>query len=179
MFIRRRKKWQNELNKHPKQNAPQQVRAKPQRRPKELQNAAVEEAAVGVLDAAEGLEDLQAAGDVSAASRDLLAEGASDATLGADALRAAQRAERRSKRAAREGARDLAPGEELLTASEVMTIQSDIVREMSADDLEHGMKLAGIAGQLWATSNVLDTLDMPLFAEFLDDKGYELQNLAQ
>jgi hypothetical protein len=145
---------------------------------KKLQNAAVEEAVVGVLDTAEGLEDLEAAGDVSAASRDLLAEGASDATRGVDALKAAQRAERRSNRAAREGVRDLAQGEELLTAAEVLAIQSDIVREMSADDLEHGMKLAGIAGQLWAASNVLDTLDMPLFSEFLDDKGYELQDLA-
>ncbi|MGZ6368838.1 MAG: hypothetical protein ACXWPS_23135, partial [Ktedonobacteraceae bacterium] len=45
---------------------------------KELQNAAVEEAAIGVLDTEEGLEDLEAASDVSSASRDLLAEGASD-----------------------------------------------------------------------------------------------------
>ncbi len=49
---------------------------------------------------------------------------------------------------------------------------------MSAEDLDHGMKLASIAGQLWATSNVLETLDLPLFAEFLDDKGHELQELA-
>ena len=38
--------------------------------------------------------------------------------------------------------------------------------------------MQAIAGQLWAASNVLDTLDVPLFAEFLDDKGYELQDLA-
>ena len=49
---------------------------------------------------------------------------------------------------------------------------------MSADDLDHGMKLASIAGQLWAASNVLEMLDMPIFADFLDDKGQELQDLA-
>jgi hypothetical protein len=145
---------------------------------KELQNAAAEEAAVGALNTAEGVENLEAASDVSAASRDLLAEGARDATRGVDALKAAQRAEKRSKKAVRESARDLAEGEELLTASEELAIQSDIVREMSSDDLDHGMKLASIAGQLWATSNVLENLDMPLLASFLDDKGQELQDLA-
>ena len=145
---------------------------------KQLQNAAAEEATVGVLNTAEGVENLQAASDVSAASRDLLAEGASDATRGVDALKAARRAEKRSKKAAREGARDLAQGGELLSASEELAIQSDIVKEMSAEDLDHGMKLASIAGQLWATSNVLSTLDMPMFSDFLDDKGQELQDLA-
>ncbi len=145
---------------------------------KKLQNAATEEAALGVLDTAEGLEDLQAASDVSSASRDMLAEGASDATRGVDAMKASQRAEKRSKKAAREGVRDLAQGEELLSASEELEMQSDLVREISSDDLNHGMKLAAIAGQLWAASNVLETLDMPVFADFLDDKGYELQDLA-
>ena len=108
----------------------------------------------------------------------MLAEGASDATRGVDAMKAAQRAEKRSKRAAREGARDIVQGEELLGAFEELEIESDLVKEMSSDDLDHGMKLAAIAGQLWAASNVLETLDMPVFADFLDDKGYELQDLA-
>src|SRR6266550_1797237 len=145
---------------------------------KQLQNAAAEEAAVGVLNTAEGVENLQAASDVSAASRDLLAEGASDATRGVDALKAARRAEKRSKKAAREGARDLAQGGELLSASEELSIQSDIVREMSAEDLDHGMKLASIAGQLLAASNILSTLGLPLFSDFVDVKGQELQELA-
>jgi hypothetical protein len=49
---------------------------------------------------------------------------------------------------------------------------------MSADDLERGMKLASIAGQLLATSNVISTLGMPVIASFLEDKGEELQELA-
>ena len=177
-FHSKEKKMAERTKQAPKAKRTSTSKSKTTAAAKELQNAAAEEAAVGVLDAAEGLEDLQAASDVSAASRDLLAEGASDATRGVDALKAARRAEKRSKKAAREGVRDLAEGGELLSASEELTIQSDIVREMSAEDLDHGMKLAWIAGQLWATSNVLESLDMPMFADFLDDKGQELQDLA-
>lgn len=144
----------------------------------ELQNAAATEATIGVLNTAEGAANLQAASDVSSASRDLLAEGASDATRGVDALKASRRTARRSKKAAREGVRDVAQGSMLLSASEELDLESAIVSEMSADDLDHGMKLASIAGQLWAASNVLETLDMPMIADFLDDKGQELQDLA-
>ena len=143
-----------------------------------LKAAAATEATIGILDAAEGADDLQTASNVSAASRDLLAEGASDATRGVDALKAARRAGRRSKKAAREGVRDVAQGSELISASEELAIESALVSEMSADNLEQGMRLASIAGQLWAASNVLETLDMPLLSDFLDDKGQELQDLA-
>jgi hypothetical protein len=143
-----------------------------------LKDAAATEATLGILNAAEGAGDLQTASNVSAASRDLLAEGASDATRGVDAMKAARRAARRSKRAARKGVRDVAQGSGLLSASEELAFESEIVSELSADDLEHGMNLASIAGQLWAASNVLETLDMPMFSNFLDDKGQELQDLA-
>jgi hypothetical protein len=145
----------------------------------QLQNAATTEAAVGVLNTAEGAADLQAASDMSKASRDSLAKGASDATRGADALRAARRQARRGRKAAAEGERDVAQGSELLSASEELAIESAIVSEMSADDLDHGMKLASIAGQLWATSNVLSKFGLPLIADFLEDKGYDLQDLAE
>ena len=47
----------------------------------QLQDAATTMAAAGVLDAAEGAENLKAARDVSSASRDMLAGGASDGKL--------------------------------------------------------------------------------------------------
>lgn len=143
-----------------------------------LQDAAATEATIGILNAAQGADDLQAASNISAASRDLLAEGASDATRGVDALAAARRTAKRSKRAAREGIRDVAQGSELISASGEIALQSAIISEMSAEDLDHGMHLASIAGQLWAASQVMDVLDMPMFSDFLDDKGQDLQDLA-
>ncbi|TME00322.1 MAG: hypothetical protein E6I80_26275 [Chloroflexi bacterium] len=56
----------------------------------QLQGAATTMAAAGVLDAAGGAEQLQAASDVATASRVMLAEGASDATRGIDAANAAR-----------------------------------------------------------------------------------------
>jgi hypothetical protein len=115
---------------------------------------------------------------VATASRVLLAEGASDATRGIDAAKAAKRAAKRSKRAAAAGVRDVAQGADLLAASEDLAVQSAAVSAMSADDLNLGMKLASIAGQLLATGNVMATLGMPAFADFMVDKGEELQELA-
>ena len=40
------------------------------------------------------------------------------------------------------------------------------------------MKFASISGQLLAASNILSALGLPLFSDFLDDKGQELQELA-
>jgi hypothetical protein len=145
----------------------------------QLQNAATMEATVGALNTAEGAADLQAASDVSKASRDLLAKGASDATRGAEALKAGRRQARRSRKAAVESVRDVAQGSELLSASEELAMQSAIVSEMSADELDYGMKLASIAGQLWATSTVLSTFGVPLIADFMEKKGQELQDLAE
>jgi len=81
-------------------------------------------------------------------------------------------------KAAAAGVRDVEQGAELLAASEDLAVQSAVVSELSADDLNRGMKLASIAGQLQATSNVMATLGMPVFADFLEDKGEELQDLA-
>src|SRR5216117_2607904 len=116
IFIRRGKKMAERTKQATKAKRTSPNKSKTRTAAKQLQNAAAEEAAVGVLNTAEGVENLQAASNVSAASRDLLAEGASDATRGIDAMKAAGRAEKRSKKAAREGARDLAQGGELLSA---------------------------------------------------------------
>ena len=53
-----------------------------------------------------------------------------------------------------------------------------IVGLMSRGDLEHGMELARLAGELAAVGDVVDLLDMPVLAEFLGERGMHLQEIA-
>jgi hypothetical protein len=63
-------------------------------------------------------------------------------------------------------------------ASDDLSVMSAIVAGMSADDLEEGMELAGISGQLVAASDVLEELDMPILSAFLYDRGEWLREIA-
>jgi hypothetical protein len=65
----------------------------------------------------------------------------------------------------------------LSTAGEITTV-SDVVRALSAGDLQHGLSLAGIAGQLATVSGVLDTLQMPVLSTFLGVASGQLRDLA-
>jgi hypothetical protein len=52
------------------------------------------------------------------------------------------------------------------------------VRALSASDMQHGLSLAGIAGQLATVSDVMDSLQMPVLSAFLDDTSGQLRDLA-
>jgi hypothetical protein len=49
---------------------------------------------------------------------------------------------------------------------------------MSQADLEESMHLAAIAGQMQAVSSIADIMGMPLMSLFLEDKSFELQDIA-
>ena len=49
---------------------------------------------------------------------------------------------------------------------------------MSREELERGLELARLAGELWTVSDVVGVLDMPVLAEFLEDRGLRLQQIA-
>ena len=53
-----------------------------------------------------------------------------------------------------------------------------IVSLMSKEELERGLELGRLAGELWTVSDVVDMLDMPVLAEFLDERGMRLQEIA-
>jgi len=53
-----------------------------------------------------------------------------------------------------------------------------IVKLMSKEELERGLELARIAGELWTVSDVASVLDMPVVAEFLEERGMRLQEIA-
>jgi hypothetical protein len=115
---------------------------------------------------------------MSTASRVMLAEGASDATRGIDAANAARLADRLGEAVATAGARDMSQAADLLAESEDLAVQSAIVSAMSVADLDRGMELASVAGQLEAASDMMGTLGMPVLAAFLDAKGEQVKRLA-
>jgi hypothetical protein len=49
---------------------------------------------------------------------------------------------------------------------------------MSAADLERGLKIARIAGELRAVSDVIDLLKLPVLSAFLQSRGEELRLTA-
>jgi hypothetical protein len=53
-----------------------------------------------------------------------------------------------------------------------------IVKMMSKEELERGLELARLAGELWTVSDVVGALDMPVLADFLEDRGLRLQEIA-
>ena len=49
---------------------------------------------------------------------------------------------------------------------------------MSKEELERGLELARLAGELWTVSDVVGVLEMPVLAEFLEERGPRLQDIA-
>ncbi len=76
------------------------------------------------------------------------------------------------------GVHDLAQITDILTASEDAEAMSAVVGLMSADDLERGLELARMAGEMWAVSDVVALLDMPVLADVLESRGENLQQIA-
>ena len=66
----------------------------------------------------------------------------------------------------------------MLAASDDIAVQSALVGSMSQADLDTSMHLASIAGQLQAVSNVTEILGLPRISFFLEDKAFELQEVA-
>jgi hypothetical protein len=53
-----------------------------------------------------------------------------------------------------------------------------IVTLMSRDELDRGMELARMAGEMWTVSDIADLLDMPILADFLEERSVRLQEIA-
>jgi hypothetical protein len=66
----------------------------------------------------------------------------------------------------------------MIAASDDIEALSAVVGLMSDDDLDRGMELARMAGELWTVSDVVALLDMPVLAAFLEQRGEWLQEIA-
>ena len=57
-----------------------------------------------------------------------------------------------------------------LTPDDVNTL-SAMVGLMGAEDLEHGLALARLAGEMWIVGDVTDMMQMPVISSFLEEHG--------
>ena len=73
---------------------------------------------------------------------------------------------------------DVEEGVDLILKGGDVKAMGAIVKLMSKEELERGLELARIAGELWTVSDVAGLLDMPVIAEFLEERGSHLQDIA-
>jgi len=143
-----------------------------------LEGAAIGMGLEGAVGMAEGEETLQAAGDVARLAAAELAVGASKMTRAVDAELVASRMADLSEVVGEAGVVDMAQGAELLADSDDVKTIGAMISLMSAEDLEGGMELARLAGELSAVGLVTERLQMPVLAAFLDARGEQLEQIA-
>jgi hypothetical protein len=128
-----------------------------------------------MIEGAEDLEVAQAAVQIGVAE---VAKGSSDLTRAADAAMAAERMQELSEIVGVAGIVDVEEGVEMLLKGGDVKAMGAIVKLMSKEELERGLELARLAGELWTVSDVVGALDMPVLADFLEDRGMRLQQIA-
>jgi hypothetical protein len=143
-----------------------------------VEDIAIQEGVIGLDQAKEGLNKLEAGREVSNLGRGALAVGAATVTRGADEIAVAEGLSRISTVVAAAGIVDVAQGAELLEKSEDVEIQSEMVGFLSESDLEHAMGIAAIAGQMQVVADIVALRDMPVLVAFLEAKGNALHQLA-
>jgi hypothetical protein len=128
----------------------------------------VEEAGPPVEEAgeAEAESQLASVADMSALNR------------GLEDLGVAERVAVLSEAVAKAGVTDVLEGAEMLAASEDVAAQSAVVGLLADEDLADAMDIAAISGQLFAVSELLEAIAMPVLAAFLEEKGEELHDIA-
>ena len=135
-------------------------------------------AEAGAEDMVAGAGLIDEAGDAARKTVGLAAEGAADVTRGEDQLRAADAYSTLSDVAAVKGVVDTAEGEEVLEAAEEAAAVSTLFAAVSAENIDRGMVLASLSGQIRVASDVMNLMGMPVMAEFLGVKGRQLRGLA-
>jgi hypothetical protein len=143
-----------------------------------VEDIAIQEGVVGLDQAKQGLNKLEAAREVGTLGRGAIAVGAATLTRGADEIAVAEGLSKISDVVGAAGIVDVAQGAELLEHSEDVEVQSQMVGFLSEADLEHSMGIAAIAGQLAVVADIVTMREMPVLAAFLETKGNMLHQLA-
>lgn len=132
----------------------------------------------GAVTVAEGVEDLAVARVATAVGVAEVAAAASDLTRSADAAIAAERMQQLSDVVGVAGVVDVAQGVDMLLKGGNVRAMGAIVSLMSKEELDRGLELARLAGELWTVSDVVGMLDMPVLSEFLGGRGMRLREIA-
>ena len=128
-----------------------------------------------MIEGAQDLEVAQAAVQIGVAE---VAKGSSDLTRAADAAIVAERVQELSDVVGAAGVVDVEEGVDMLMKGGDVKAMGAIIKLMSKEELERGLELARLAGELWTVSDVADLLDMPVLADFLEERSSRLQDIA-
>jgi hypothetical protein len=132
----------------------------------------------GALEVGEGVEGLEVAKVAGMIAVQQTAAASSDLTRAADAALVSEKVGELSEIVGAAGVVDVEEGVEMLMKGGDVKAMGAIVSLMSKEELERGMELARLAGELAVVGDVVDILDMPVLAEFLQDRGARLQDIA-
>ena len=132
----------------------------------------------GALKVVEGVENLEVAKVAGRIAVSHVAAGSSDLTRAADAAVMAERVQELSDLVGAAGVVDVEEGVAMIMKGGDVKAMGAIVRLMSREELDRGLELARLAGELWTVSDVAGLLDMPVLAEFLEERGMRLQEIA-
>ena len=132
----------------------------------------------GAVEAAEGLDVLDVAQTAMRIGVVEVAAGSSDLTRAADAALVADRMQELSEVVSAAGIVDVEEGVDMIIKGGDVKAMGAIVKLMSKEELERGLELARLAGELWTVSDVADLLDMPVLADFLEERSSRLQDIA-
>jgi hypothetical protein len=144
----------------------------------EMEYAAVTTALVGQQEVMDGAQRMQDAADLAKTSTVLAMSGAKDVTRAEDAQIIADRLDVLSDAVAVAGVVDVAEGAAILAESEDVGVMSALVGMMSEDDLEHGLELARISGELQTASDLVAELQMPVLSLFLAERAGRLHEMS-
>ncbi len=144
-----------------------------------LGKAEIEAAAQQAAERAERRNRTELATALSEGGRTVAAKSWKDMIQGVDAMAAAEAVAKLGRVVALAGAKDVLEGTKVLAASQDIACQSLAMGALSDEDLDLGLALAGIAGQLRAVTGVVDSLGTSVVAGFLDNKTEQLKQLAE
>ena len=143
-----------------------------------MEQAAVLAAVTGEKEVIQGAERLDAAADMAAAGAVLMGKGASDLTKAEDAKLMSERMAVLSDVVSAAGSADIAQGAAMLAASEDVNVMSALVGLMSLEDIEHGMELARLSGEMRTAGELVDSLKMPVLSLFLAKRAARLHDMS-
>ena len=115
---------------------------------------------------------------LTSASFQVSASAIRDATRADDVAVMAKRIGQLGEIVGDAGARDAAEGIAMLVASDNIEAISAMVGMMSVADLERGMELARLSGEMRVAGQIVTRLKMPVLAAFLGDRSERLNNCA-
>ncbi|NJD58227.1 MAG: hypothetical protein C3F13_19565 [Anaerolineales bacterium] len=144
----------------------------------DIEDAAIAAAISGEQEAIQGANKLKEAAQIGAVGTDFIAQGASDLTRAAYERIMSERMAVLSEVVATAGVVDVAEGAEMLAASEDVGVVSALVGMMSLGDLEHGMELARLSGELYTAGEIIEALKMPVLSLFLGNRAARLHEMS-